>query len=340
MNIIVYPIIARAIWSPYGYFFRIGYEYGIIDCAGSGVINLVAGASSLAYSLVYYEFCKKKEPVVEEINLNHSYQDIDVPIIKDDLSSFTVISNVKYGMLGVMLILFGGYGLVSGQSTVRVANKNPTLSPETYELISVNFTICFLAAGATAIILYYFVRNIIDRNNLFGMQFYCNCFLAAMAAIAAGAPIVQPASAFFIGIVSTLIYAWCITKFKSTEDPCKSYFVHGVGGMWGLISVGLFADPKKIFDYYGNELHYGLITGGGYTQILLQLLAIVLIIIFSSIFIYCPLKIIKMIKPDLIFESRQLDSTVFTGEDRYIVLWQVLFKKHKVIAQYAQFKLS
>ena len=54
--------------------------------------------------------------------------------------------------------------------------------------------------------------------------------------------------AFVIGCVSASL---CYSTMKLVEmtsfvdDPCASFAVHGVGGIWGMIAVGIFAQDDE-----------------------------------------------------------------------------------------------
>jgi len=249
--------------------------------------------------------------------------------------------------LGVILILFGGYGFVNGQSTVRVINHFPEINVMYYQLIPVNFTVCFLSAGATAIIIFYFVnKDIILRNNRFGIQYYCNCFLMSMAAISASVAVIKVGAAFFIGVTSTLLYTLAISRFTNNKiDPCKSIIVHGLGGIWGLLCAGFFADQSYVLGYYGYGEHYGWLVGGGFTQLLYQALGIALILIWTLGCVWIPMFLIKCINPGLLrvdhaTETNGLDSIEFKEVDKSVVLWQVREQDNCIVAQFGQFKIE
>ncbi len=53
--------------------------------------------------------------------------------------------------------------------------------------------------------------------------------------------------------------------------------MHGVGGAWGTISVGLFASPK----FGGGSAAKGLFYGGGFDLLLVQLLGVALAFVWA-----------------------------------------------------------
>ncbi len=61
---------------------------------------------------------------------------------------------------------------------------------------------------------------------------------------------------------------------KGIDDPVGAVSVHGICGLWGLLSVGLFADGT--YGNYSIEAPYttGLFYGGGGEQLLAQLISV------------------------------------------------------------------
>ena len=53
---------------------------------------------------------------------------------------------------------------------------------------------------------------------------------------------------------------------RGIDDPVGAVSVHGINGIWGLLSVGIFADGT-----YQNVV--GLLYGGGFAQLIAQLIA-------------------------------------------------------------------
>jgi Amt family ammonium transporter len=87
---------------------------------------------------------------------------------------------------------------------------------------------------------------------------------------------VSPTGAFFIGIVAGVVVIWATDalEYLRIDDPIGAVPVHMVAGIWGTLSLGLFATGA-----YGvptpmgvdtSTLVKGLFYGGGMTQLIAQ----------------------------------------------------------------------
>jgi Amt family ammonium transporter len=73
----------------------------------------------------------------------------------------------------------------------------------------------------------------------------CNGMLGGLVAVTAPCAFVAPPAAALIGVVAGLVVAWSVGALESklrVDDPVGAIAVHGAGGAWGTLSVGLFAD--------------------------------------------------------------------------------------------------
>ena len=87
---------------------------------------------------------------------------------------------------------------------------------------------------------------------------------------------VSPTGAFFIGIVAGVVVIWAMDALEHLriDDPIGAVPVHLVCGIWGTLSLGLFATGQ-----YGlptptgvdvSTVVKGLFYGGGMTQLISQ----------------------------------------------------------------------
>jgi Amt family ammonium transporter len=113
-----------------------------------------------------------------------------------------------------------------------------------------------------------------------------NAALSGLFAISAGCNSVDNSDALIIGLVSALLFvagSRIIKRFK-VDDPCQSAITHGVSGLWGLISVGIF-DSKK-----------GLIASGDTYLISIQLIGSLSIIFWSGFLSFCFFYVLNKLK--------------------------------------------
>ena len=109
-----------------------------------------------------------------------------------------------------------------------------------------------------------------------------------------------------------------IEKLK-IDDPLDAFSVHGACGMWGVLSVGLFAfDPDDI-----AMAGYSTTISQGY-RLKIQLLAVVVIALWTSlngIVIFGVLNYLKRLKVDIKTEQQGLDWTHHGGAGYSNVCW-------------------
>jgi Amt family ammonium transporter len=103
-----------------------------------------------------------------------------------------------------------------------------------------------------------------------------NGALAGLVAITAPCGAVDPLPAAIIGGIGGILVVFSVYFFDSVriDDPVGAISVHGVVGIWGTLSIGLFA---KYDDAFLGREDAGLFYGGGMDQLLMQLVMVVII---------------------------------------------------------------
>ena len=161
---------------------------------------------------------------------------------------------------GGLLLWFGWYGF----------NPGSTLSAMDFEgigRVAANTTLAACAAGLTAMAVAY------SLNKNWDISFTVNGFLAGLVAITCPCYLVSPTGAILLGGVAGVIVVGGVEllEYLRIDDPIGAVPVHGICGIWGTISLGLFACGK-----YGSTGPLaadnsaplkGLFYGGG-TQVL------------------------------------------------------------------------
>jgi ammonium transporter, Amt family len=109
-----------------------------------------------------------------------------------------------------------------------------------------------------------------------------NGAIAALVAITAPSGYVDAWAAPIIGGVAGLIVPLCIYAIdKKIDDPVGALSAHGVAGIWGTLSCGIFTDPA--FAKYNAVGHSGLVYSGSFHQLGVQALGVV--IVFAGVFV-------------------------------------------------------
>jgi Amt family ammonium transporter len=168
--------------------------------------------------------------------------------------------SITLAALGTFILWFGWFGFNPGSTFnahhLRIA------------MIAVNTNLAAAAGGFTALISVFMKTRKWDV----GMAF--NGVLAGLVAITAPCAWVEAWAAVVIGLTAGILVVLGVFTLErfGVDDPVGAVSVHGINGIWGLISVGLFADGT-----YGNysldpPFATGLFYGGGFGQIIAQVI--------------------------------------------------------------------
>jgi len=234
LTAIVYPIVAHWIWTGDGWLAK----KGLIDFAGSGVVHMTGGVAALWGAIVvgprkFMMTQNGSKPRFEEGKVyDHKFLKRGLP----------------FGVLGTIVLWFGWYafnggsvlGICEGEDTGKKADIMGTAIATT------------TIAPASAAITGAFVQMIFNKVNKIkdgpDPAFICNCILAGLVGITAGASTVENWAAVIIGCISTFVYmgASKLLKILKIDDVIDAFPVHGACGAWGLISTGLFASNRLV----------------------------------------------------------------------------------------------
>jgi Amt family ammonium transporter len=120
-----------------------------------------------------------------------------------------------------------------------------------------------------------------------------NGLLAGLVAITAPSGFVNPVAAVIIGVIAGVLVCVSvefIDRVLKVDDPVGAISVHGANGLWGVISVGLFADGRSNYGGSWNGVAGG-VTGlfyGDASQLVAQLMGVATLIgfVFSLSFVF------------------------------------------------------
>ena len=270
----IYPIIGHWAWGPDGFLATMGTAgnflpslgTGFHDFAGSTVVHTIGGFIALAGSIVLGPRLGRKFK-----------RDGGGPMRPHDLT---------IAACGGLLLWFGWYGF----------NPGSTLSAMDFEgvgRVAANTTLAACAAGLTAMAYVYIWTKVWD------LSFTVNGFLAGLVAITCPCYWVSPFGAVMIGALAGVLVVLGVEllEWLRIDDPIGAVPVHGFCGVWGTLSLGLFAVGK-----YGatgplapdnSAPLTGLFYGGGTTVLVAQVIGSAIVTVATFAVAYIMMKLVN-----------------------------------------------
>ena len=175
--------------------------------------------------------------------------------------------NVGFAVIGVFILWFGWFGFNAGSELV---------ADEFLAFLATNTLIAAAAGVIGATIIIWLKTGVAD------VAMAGNGALAGLVSITAPVGAVDPWAAFVIGLVGGVIVVYSVLAFDSIkiDDPVGAISVHGTCGIWGTLSIGLFA---KYDDAFLGRDDAGLFYGGGLDQLIMQLVMVLIVIAWVGI---------------------------------------------------------
>ena len=175
--------------------------------------------------------------------------------------------SIPFATLGVFILWVGWFGFNPGSEL---------LADEFVSTIAVN-TMLAAAAGALLTTITIWIKSGKPDVAMIG-----NGALAGLVAITGPCGAVTPMMSVVIGAVGGVIVVFSVLFFDKVkiDDPVGAISVHGVVGAWGVLSIGLFATYDDAF--LGRE-DAGLFYGGGFEQLAVQALMVLIILVWVGV---------------------------------------------------------
>jgi Amt family ammonium transporter len=178
--------------------------------------------------------------------------------------------NIPMAIIGTIILFFCWFAF----------NAGSTLSASDFRLsvVATNTMIAGAIGGLTAMFFMWAKYGKPDPSMT------ANGSLAGLVAITAPCAFVNGISAFIIGLIAGLLVCIAVPFVENRlklDDPVGAISVHCVNGLWGVISLGIFADGK-----YGDGLNgvAGGVTGllyGDVSQFAAQMIAVGVLFIWG-----------------------------------------------------------
>ena len=266
----IYPILGHWCWGPDGFLYLMGGQnqptdpmlshsfthflpnLGVYfhDFAGSTVVHSIGGWIALAGGIALGPRLGRKFK-----------RDGGGPMLPHDLT---------IAVIGGLILWFGWYGF----------NPGSTLSAMDFAgigRIACNTTLAACTGGLGAVFLIYFRTGKWDAGAI------TNGFLAGLVAITCPCYWVSPTGACVLGFIAGLIVILGVDllEFLRIDDPIGAWPVHGLCGVWGTLSLGLFATGEYAIGgasatsvptpgWKSADALTGLFYGGGFKPFLAQ----------------------------------------------------------------------
>ncbi len=260
-SVILYPIFGHWAWGG-GWLSQLGNHFGLgcgyVDFAGSGVVHSVGGLCGMAGAIVL-------GPRIGKYN-------------KDGTANAIPGHNIPLALLGAFILGFGWFGFNPGSTFGAAGGGNLRIG-----IVAVT-TMMASAGGGFATMMYMYVRS-----GKFDPSMIANGFLGGLVAITAPSGFVSPTVGVLIGAIGGLVVCWAVAFLEviHVDDPVGAVAVHAGAGLWGVLSVGIFADGTFGSGWNNTMLRNGQpaplvgLLHGGTGQFLAQCVGVVTLIVWG-----------------------------------------------------------
>jgi Amt family ammonium transporter len=229
-------------------------ELGALDFAGGNVVHISSGVSGLVACILLGK--RRGHGMI-------SYKPHNIPFV----------------FLGAGLLWFGWFGFNAGSAL----GAGPLA---VHALLTTN------TSAAAALISWMILEKVLHgKPTLLGA---CTGAVVGLVAITPGAGFVPLWSSLIIGALVSPICYFCMSVVKKKfgyDDSLDAFGCHGVGGIWGGIATGLFANST----INPAVVHNGLFFGDT-SLFISQIISIVITIALASIMTFIILKVIMFFK--------------------------------------------
>jgi ammonium transporter, Amt family len=211
-----YPLFAHWAWGG-GWLAQLGANYGLgrgyVDTGGSGTIQAVGGLTAL--SVAWLLGARRGK------------------YTHDGMPTAIPGHNGVLVMLGCLFALVGWLGLNSAGAILYNG-----ATPGQAVLVAINASLSAATAALAAAVITHMRFGKPDAS------LTANGWIGGLAASSGACAFVSPGEAVAIGVVAGALVTLSVEWFESrmsVDDPGGSISAHAMGGLWGVLSVGIFA---------------------------------------------------------------------------------------------------
>ncbi|WHX49724.1 ammonium transporter [Paenibacillus woosongensis] len=256
-SVVIYPMVTHWVWGG-GWLGSLGMQ----DYAGSTVVHLTGATAALAATILLKPRLRKYS--------------------KDGKPNSIPGHNQVITVLGVIILWIGWFGFNPGSALTP-------LNDGFFGYVLMTTNLAAAAGGVTALLISWLVRGKSDIPSML------NGVLGALVAITGSCAFVDTWASILVGAVAGIItfFAGRWIERAGIDDPIAAASVHGIAGVWGAISTGLFATPKLVeLTGVGQA---GLFYGGGLGQLGVQILGVLGTFAFVFILSFSILWVMKQL---------------------------------------------
>ncbi|KAG5897809.1 hypothetical protein JTB14_011809 [Gonioctena quinquepunctata] len=247
LNTAIYCIPAGWIWGEHGFLRALG----AVDIAGSGAVHLIGGSAAFASALMLGPRLGRYDNGITPLPLG----------------------NPVNAVMGLFVLWWGWLAFNSG-STYGLSGEKWH-----YAARAAVMTMMSTFGGGTVSIFF----TMYKLKGKIGAIDIINGILGSLVSITAGCFLYKGWEALLIGAIGALLVCGSMPLFDlaGVDDPVGASAVHGVGGIWGVIAVGIFADNPFPLDTTNGRS--GLMKGGGWYLLGIQCLTALCFLLWGII---------------------------------------------------------
>lgn len=270
---IIWTIPVSWIWNPSGWL----YTLGVRDFAGGLLVHGAAAVAALGIMVqIWIEEKKSGLKTSSQVHVN---------------------INNAWLTLAILLLWLGWFGFNPGTEL--------GLNYSTIMILLVTFL-----SGSAGMLSTMFFKYLETRENP-GMLYAVNGTLIGLVVITPLAGFVSPGSAIILGIISGPLFIAgekIISRARWFTDPVGVLSVHGVGGIFGILMIGVFSQNAFASESGFSSIPNGLLFGGGFAalnQIGLEIFGIIIVSAFVFLVSFASSALISRAMHGILSESGQ-----------------------------------
>lgn len=230
------------------------FGIGMIDFIGAGTVHVLGGVVGLIGSIV----------------LGYPHHD----------SSLHRAPHMPVLVLGSLVAWLGWYSFIPG--TALLLNNSHAVDTGRVAIVT---TLSCAASGIASFILHYQRTRNWEHKMCIGI-------LGGLVATSGGSFVMDPWAGIVNGLVAAIILSsgQFVKKWCQVFDPLEVVTLHGAVGAWGILSVGLFAQPDYVSQIFSvNKMtidpasYTGILYGGNGLQLAVQFFGLIAIVAWTTL---------------------------------------------------------